>query len=84
MSVNRIVLIAINLAVMLIVSNALKCYHCGEYNEGVGSITPCLNYTEQSAHLFLKDCPRSIDKYCIVSKHLLFVNSILQKYLLFC
>ena len=47
--------------------NALKCYQCGQYNDGVGSITPCLNYSEPFAHLHLKECPRSSDKFCIVS-----------------
>lgn len=40
---------------------------CGQYNDGVGSITPCLNYTDQTAPFYLKDCPRSSDAYCIVS-----------------
>lgn len=47
--------------------DALKCYQCGMYNEGVGSITPCLNYTEATAPNYLKDCPKSSDNYCIVS-----------------
>lgn len=48
-------------------ADALQCYKCGMYNDGVGSITPCLNYSESSAHLHLKECPRKTDKYCIVS-----------------
>lgn len=47
--------------------DALKCYQCGMYNDGVGSITPCLNYTETTAPNYLKDCPKSSDNYCIVS-----------------
>ncbi|XP_049862066.1 U-scoloptoxin(05)-Sm1a isoform X2 [Schistocerca gregaria] len=35
-------------------SAALRCYRCGEYTDGVGSITPCLNYTAQR---HLKECP---------------------------
>lgn len=67
MSFNRVILIAVYLALILVMANALKCYQCGLYNEGVGSITPCLNYTEQTAHTFIKDCPRNADKFCIVS-----------------
>lgn len=47
--------------------DALQCYQCGQYNDGVGSITPCNNYSVNSAHLHLKDCPRKTDKFCIVS-----------------
>ena len=60
-------IVGVCLASILALSNALQCYQCGQYNDGVGSITPCLNYSEKSAHLHLKDCPRSSDKYCIVS-----------------
>ncbi|XP_043515876.1 toxin 3FTx-Lei1 [Frieseomelitta varia] len=42
-------------------THSLKCYKCGQYNEGVGSITPCINYT---AHMDLKDCPPSAE-WCI-------------------
>lgn len=52
---------------MIIYCNALQCYQCGQYNDGVGSITPCLNYTANLAHLHLKECARKSDKYCIVS-----------------
>ncbi|XP_049779220.1 uncharacterized protein LOC126176125 [Schistocerca cancellata] len=41
-------------AVVLAPSAALRCYRCGEYTDGVGSITPCLNYTAQR---HLKECP---------------------------
>ncbi|KAF3429903.1 hypothetical protein E2986_10944 [Frieseomelitta varia] len=47
-------------------THSLKCYKCGQYNEGVGSITPCINYT---AHMDLKDCPPSAE-WCIVSTHI--------------
>lgn len=65
---NRLSLIMFGvLLFMVTTSNALQCYQCGQYNDGVGSITPCPNYTETAANLFLKDCPKSTDKYCIVS-----------------
>ncbi|KAF7288038.1 hypothetical protein GWI33_000092 [Rhynchophorus ferrugineus] len=40
---------------------ALQCFHCGQYNEGVGSITPCINDT----YMKLKDCPPREINYCI-------------------
>lgn len=45
--------------------NGLKCHMCGQYNEGVGSITPCLNYSDQYAHLYLKECSKKSEKYCV-------------------
>ncbi|KOX67476.1 hypothetical protein WN51_08780 [Melipona quadrifasciata] len=42
-------------------THSLKCYKCGQYNEGVGSITPCINYT---AHMDPKDCPPEAE-WCI-------------------
>ncbi|KAH0820082.1 hypothetical protein MTP99_016528 [Tenebrio molitor] len=42
---------------------ALQCYQCGQYNDGVGSITPCINET----HMELKECPSLNHVYCIVS-----------------
>ncbi|XP_036224439.2 LIM domain-containing protein A [Bactrocera oleae] len=45
--------------------NGLKCNMCGQYNEGVGSITPCLNYSDQYAHLYLKECSKKSEKYCV-------------------
>ena len=57
------------LIVNVIVSNGLQCHRCGEYNDGVGSITPCLNYTEQNAHTYFKECPRKTDKFCVVSEN---------------
>lgn len=44
------------------VAHGIRCYKCGQYNEGVGSITPCINYT---AHMLI-ECPPS-DEWCIVS-----------------
>lgn len=41
----------------------LQCYQCGQYNDGVGSITPCINET----HMELKECPSLDHVYCIVS-----------------
>lgn len=67
MATNRTITACIVMAMVIAVGNALQCHQCGQYNDGVGSITPCLNYTDQSAHLYLKDCPRSSDKFCIVS-----------------
>ncbi|XP_071440861.1 uncharacterized protein [Hetaerina americana] len=40
---------------------ALRCYQCGLYTDGVGSITPCINYT---AEKHLKECP-STESHCI-------------------
>ncbi|KAJ3625998.1 hypothetical protein MTP99_016528 [Tenebrio molitor] len=40
---------------------ALQCYQCGQYNDGVGSITPCINET----HMELKECPSLNHVYCI-------------------
>lgn len=53
----------------IIITNGLKCYMCGEYNEGVGSITPCLNYSDQYKHLYLRSCTKDSEKYCVVSKN---------------
>ncbi|XP_070493739.1 uncharacterized protein [Chironomus tepperi] len=46
-------------------TNGLQCYQCGQFNDGVGSITPCLNYSETTAHLHLKECPGKGDKFCV-------------------
>ncbi|CAB0029419.1 unnamed protein product [Trichogramma brassicae] len=43
------------------VVQGLNCYQCGQYNDGVGSITPCINYTATQ----LKECPKT-SEYCIV------------------
>ncbi|XP_056633733.1 uncharacterized protein LOC130443227 [Diorhabda sublineata] len=39
----------------------LQCFQCGMYNEGVGSITPCLNETLMK----LIECPKKEHKFCI-------------------
>lgn len=62
-----ILLLIISITNSLMFAEALKCYQCGSYTDGAGSITPCLNYTEQTAPFYLKDCPRSSNAYCIVS-----------------
>jgi hypothetical protein len=59
--------IVVSVAALFGVCGALQCFQCGQYNDGVGSITPCLNYTANLAHLHLKECARSSDKFCIVS-----------------
>lgn len=60
--------LVILLVSMIISTNGLQCHICGQFNDGVGSITPCLNYTEANAHLHLKECPRKSDKFCVVSR----------------
>lgn len=66
------------LVAMIITANGLNCHICGQFNDGVGSITPCLNYTEANAHLHLKECPRKTDKFCVVSFHFFNYNFFLQ------
>ncbi|KAL2744391.1 lymphocyte antigen 6D isoform X1 [Vespula maculifrons] len=46
------------------VAQGIRCYKCGQYNEGVGSITPCINFTVQMG---LKDCPPT-SEWCIFGK----------------
>ncbi|BES96960.1 Hypothetical protein NTJ_09773 [Nesidiocoris tenuis] len=41
--------------------SGLRCYQCGQYTDGVGSITPCINHTDHH----LKECPKSNQKTCI-------------------
>ncbi|XP_060647273.1 uncharacterized protein LOC132785277 [Drosophila nasuta] len=43
----------------------LKCHMCGQYNEGVGSITPCTNYSKEIEHLYLKECTKRTEKFCV-------------------
>lgn len=62
-----------NIIIFVSVSSALKCYQCGNYNDGVGSITPCTNYSESIAHLYLRDCQNPSDMFCVVSD-LLYIN----------
>lgn len=64
---NMLVMLTV-LACGLATVNGLKCHMCGQYNEGVGSITPCLNYSDQYAHLYLKECSKKSEKYCVVSE----------------
>jgi hypothetical protein len=59
--------VVILLVFMIISTNGLQCQICGQFNDGQGSITPCLNYTVENAHLHLKECPRKTDKFCVVS-----------------
>lgn len=59
--------LVIPLVLVINTTNGLQCHICGQFNDGVGSITPCLNYTETNAHLYLKECPRKSDKFCVVS-----------------
>ena len=49
-------------------ASSIRCYQCGQYTDGVGSITPCINYTER---LHLKECPHPTAQHCIVSTLLL-------------
>lgn len=60
--------VVILLVFMIISTSGLQCHICGQFNDGVGSITPCLNYTVENAHLHLKECPRKTDKFCVVRK----------------
>ncbi|EDV98543.1 GH22350 [Drosophila grimshawi] len=45
--------------------DGLKCHMCGQYNEGVGSITPCTNYSKEIEHLYLKECTKKSEKFCV-------------------
>lgn len=63
--------IVILLVFIIMSTNGLQCYICGQFNDGQGSITPCTNYTVENAHLHLKECPRKTDKFCVVSKRFL-------------
>lgn len=60
-------------------SIALQCWLCGQYNDGVGSITPCINYT----HMVLKECPTREHTFCIVSiilNKILFIGTFYAKF----
>lgn len=49
-------------------AHGLECVICGEYNDdGVGAITPCLNYSAELVPRLRKTCPRPEHKHCIVS-----------------
>lgn len=58
------ILILVSINVQLI--SGLKCHMCGQYNEGGGSITPCLNYSDSHASSFLKECTKPTEKFCVV------------------
>lgn len=63
-----LVAVAVMLATTTVTVAALDCVQCGEYNDdGVGAITPCLNYSDAISHRYLKRCPRKSHKFCIVS-----------------
>lgn len=53
-------ILAVALVVCIGAVHGIRCYRCGQYNEGVGSITPCINYTAQ----MLTECS-STDEWCI-------------------
>lgn len=59
----------------LSVVSGLQCFQCGMYNDGVGSITPCLNHN----HTKLIECPKPDHRYCIVSN--VFTIFIADRYL---
>lgn len=68
MAVAALVVVAVVLLTTPTSVAALDCIQCGEYNDdGVGAITPCLNYSDALAHRYLKKCPRTAHKFCIVS-----------------
>ncbi|KAE8745797.1 hypothetical protein FOCC_FOCC007513 [Frankliniella occidentalis] len=47
---------------MVPTASGLKCFQCGFYTDGVGSITPCINHTVE---LHLKECPKEKSKSCL-------------------
>ncbi|XP_060529674.1 uncharacterized protein LOC132704049 [Cylas formicarius] len=49
------------LAIIVVSVTSLQCFHCGLYNDGVGSITPCINET----YMTLKPCPHRESNFCI-------------------
>ncbi|XP_043274847.1 uncharacterized protein [Venturia canescens] len=51
----------VSLVLCIGVTHAIRCYKCGQYNDGVGSITPCINYT---AYMHLEECPPA-SEWCI-------------------
>ena len=66
MNASRIVGLLV-LITIIGITNGLKCEMCGQYNEGVGSITPCLNYTPEHPEAYLKECTKPNEKFCVVS-----------------
>ncbi|KAJ8946814.1 hypothetical protein NQ318_002093 [Aromia moschata] len=63
MGVNNFLLVVGVFVGLFAAAVALKCYQCGMYNDGVGSITPCLNET----YMKLIECPMRENNYCIDS-----------------
>ncbi|XP_058797693.1 lymphocyte antigen 6C2 [Phymastichus coffea] len=57
---NALPLLLVALLACVGVAQGLRCYKCGQYNEGVGSITPCINYTATQ----LQECSVNA-QYCI-------------------
>ncbi|KAL0131987.1 hypothetical protein PUN28_000037 [Cardiocondyla obscurior] len=53
-------ILAVALIVCVGVAHGIRCYKCGQYNDGVGSITPCINSTAHE----LMECP-SQTSWCI-------------------
>ncbi|XP_052752867.1 neurotoxin BM10-1-like [Galleria mellonella] len=59
MSTSRVLTVCILLA-LVAVTSGIRCWKCGQYSDGVGSITPCNNRSAAQ----LEDCPNNA-KYCI-------------------
>ncbi|XP_037295884.1 uncharacterized protein LOC119189673 [Manduca sexta] len=51
---------AVLLMSLAVAASAIKCWKCGQYSDGVGSITPCNNHSAAR----LEDCPHD-SKFCI-------------------
>ncbi|CAH2097241.1 unnamed protein product [Euphydryas editha] len=58
-STSRVAIVGILLALVAIAAG-IKCWQCGQYSDGVGSITPCNNRSAAR----LNQCPPDA-KYCI-------------------
>ncbi|CAH1112765.1 unnamed protein product [Psylliodes chrysocephalus] len=71
MGFNSTILIGVLVAIGATSVVALQCWQCGMYNDGVGSITPCLNET----HMKLIDCPKTDHKYCINISNILSITT---------
>ncbi|CAB3223053.1 unnamed protein product [Arctia plantaginis] len=59
MSTSRMVTVYF-LLTLAAAATAIKCWKCGQYSDGVGSITPCNNRSATR----LEECPSNA-KYCI-------------------
>lgn len=57
------------LLALAVTASGIKCWKCGQYSDGVGSITPCANRTAAK----LEECPNDA-KYCIVSNRNIYKN----------